>query len=415
MTVQSSAPAGHTGSGGRDTARVAHRPLTWTSTANAPADVLVSIIIDNCNYGHYLADAIDSALGQTWGHVEVVVVDDGSTDNSREIIHRYRDRIVPVLKENGGQGSAFNAGWEACSGDVIVFLDADDVLHHDFAERAVTALFAGSGALKAAMAQFRLRVVNAELRPVGTVVPPAHVRLASGDVAEAVRNWVAGSSLAPGGAAAFPRVTLQALFPLPAASLPQGVDYYLVRGAALLGKVAAIDADIADYRAHSGNDSNRASLDLHGLREALRRQVGYGLLLHALSDHLGVPPPVNPLDAHDPLFLSQRLVSLRCDAHAHPFAGDTRARLLRQGLRAVAERRDVGTVAKMLHAGWFVVVAYGPERLTTYLATRLILPLARGRLGLVINVLIAGRSLATSPPAPQPEGEPPIGAQVRTR
>ncbi len=87
---------------------------------------LASILINNYNYGHFLRDAIDSALNQTYPHREVLVVDDGSTDNSREIIASYGDRIVPVLKENGGQASAFNAGFAASRGDIICFLDADD-------------------------------------------------------------------------------------------------------------------------------------------------------------------------------------------------------------------------------------------------------------------------------------------------
>jgi glycosyltransferase involved in cell wall biosynthesis len=88
---------------------------------------LVSVIINNYNYGRFLQDAIDSALNQTYSHTEVIVVDDGSTDNSREILASYGDKITPVLKENGGQASAFNAGFAASQGDIICFLDSDDI------------------------------------------------------------------------------------------------------------------------------------------------------------------------------------------------------------------------------------------------------------------------------------------------
>lgn len=91
------------------------------------SEILVSIIINNYNYGHFLQEAIDSALNQTYPNIEVVVVDDGSTDNSREIIASYKERIIPVLKENGGQASAFKAGFTASKGDIICFLDADDI------------------------------------------------------------------------------------------------------------------------------------------------------------------------------------------------------------------------------------------------------------------------------------------------
>ena len=66
---------------------------------------LVSILINNYNYGRYLGVAIDSALAQTYGRVEVVVVDDGSTDDSREVITGFAERVVSVLKINGGQPS----------------------------------------------------------------------------------------------------------------------------------------------------------------------------------------------------------------------------------------------------------------------------------------------------------------------
>jgi Glycosyl transferase family 2 len=92
----------------------------------APAP-LVSILINNYNYGRFLGEAIDSALNQRYPRVEVVVVDDGSTDNSRDIINEYADRIVPVFKQNGGQASAFNAGFATSQGEIICFLDSDDI------------------------------------------------------------------------------------------------------------------------------------------------------------------------------------------------------------------------------------------------------------------------------------------------
>lgn len=88
---------------------------------------LVSILINNYNYGSFLGSAIDSAINQIYSPVEVIVVDDGSTDNSREIIASYGDQIIPILKPNGGQASAFNAGFAASRGEIICFLDSDDI------------------------------------------------------------------------------------------------------------------------------------------------------------------------------------------------------------------------------------------------------------------------------------------------
>lgn len=90
-----------------------------------------SILINNYNYAPFLVDSIESVLRQTYDKYEIIIVDDGSTDNSREVIESYRlrypDVIKVVLKENGGQASAFNAGIQACNGDVICFLDSDDM------------------------------------------------------------------------------------------------------------------------------------------------------------------------------------------------------------------------------------------------------------------------------------------------
>lgn len=89
---------------------------------------LVSIIINNYNYSQFLGEAIDSALSQTYPNTEVIVVDDGSTDNSQHLIASYATQILPLLKNNGGQASALNAGFRISRGEIIIFLDADDYL-----------------------------------------------------------------------------------------------------------------------------------------------------------------------------------------------------------------------------------------------------------------------------------------------
>lgn len=96
---------------------------------------LVSILINNYNYGRYVGQAIDSALNQTYQKVEVIVVDDGSTDMSREVIASYGDRIIAILKENGGQTSALNAGFAASSGEWIHLLDSDDLFNPNKVQR----------------------------------------------------------------------------------------------------------------------------------------------------------------------------------------------------------------------------------------------------------------------------------------
>src|SRR6185312_16482025 len=69
----------------------------------------ISIVITNHNYGHFLRQAIDSALAMDYSDKEIIVSDDGSTDNSHAIIDSYGERIVAIKKENNGQCSAFNS------------------------------------------------------------------------------------------------------------------------------------------------------------------------------------------------------------------------------------------------------------------------------------------------------------------
>jgi glycosyltransferase involved in cell wall biosynthesis len=111
----------------------------------ASSDPKVSILINNYNYGRFLAAAIDSALAQSYAHCEVIVVDDGSTDGSHEIIAGFGNRIRPILKANGGQASAFNAGFAASGGQIICMLDADDFFYPNKVEQVVRAFAAHPG------------------------------------------------------------------------------------------------------------------------------------------------------------------------------------------------------------------------------------------------------------------------------
>lgn len=102
----------------------------WASTWRS-----VSIVIPCYNYARYLPDAIDSALAQTYRALEVIVVDDGSTDETPSVVARYGDRIRYIRRENGGLAAARNTGIRAATGQWILPLDADDVLDPKAVER----------------------------------------------------------------------------------------------------------------------------------------------------------------------------------------------------------------------------------------------------------------------------------------
>ena len=93
----------------------------------------VSIIIPAYNQAHYLPDAINSALEQSHPDVEVIVVDDGSTDHTPEVTAEYADRpnIKLIRQANAGLSGARNRGFSEASGDYVCFLDSDDYFSSD--------------------------------------------------------------------------------------------------------------------------------------------------------------------------------------------------------------------------------------------------------------------------------------------
>lgn len=95
-------------------------------------NVLVSVIIPVFNVKPFLVEALDSILSQTYNNLEIVVIDDGSTDGSEEICDEYAvkdNRIIVIHQENKGLSSARNAGLDIASGQIIAFLDSDDAFH----------------------------------------------------------------------------------------------------------------------------------------------------------------------------------------------------------------------------------------------------------------------------------------------
>lgn len=107
---------------------------------------LVSVVVPVFNVEHYLRECLDSIVTQTYTNIEVILVDDGSTDSSGHICDEYaqRDcRITVIHKENGGLSDARNTGIDACSGQFIGFVDSDDYVDPRFIELMLTPLLSG--------------------------------------------------------------------------------------------------------------------------------------------------------------------------------------------------------------------------------------------------------------------------------
>jgi glycosyltransferase involved in cell wall biosynthesis len=211
---------------------------------------LVSILINNYNYGRFLREAIDSALNQTYSNIEVIVVDDGSTDDSREIIASYGNRIIPVMKENGGQASAFNAGFEISKGDILCLLDSDDFYYPEKVERALQVLSSKLDT-RPILLYHLLDVVDECSDRVGAIFPP-RLHACEPNLLDFARKYAfLPFAASPTSGLAISRNIAERIFPIPDVKI--SADDFVVRAAALLGEIHGIPDALGAYRRHGTN------------------------------------------------------------------------------------------------------------------------------------------------------------------
>jgi hypothetical protein len=350
------------------------------------ADLAVDVVIPNYNYGAYLADAIESVRAQTHPNVRTIVVDDGSTDDSRDVLRAYDGAVEAVLKENGGQASALNAGFERCAGDVVMLLDSDDVLKPD-AAASVSAVFAASP--DTVKVQFRMDIIDAAGRATGLTKPATHLPMPNGDVRRAELafpfdlTWMATSGNA------FRLTELRRILPLPEAEYRICADWYLVHMSALLGPVASLESIGASYRMHGENsyEPQAPKLDPDHLRQNIRLAGATSARLARLADELGVSRPEPILSLAD---LANRMISLRLEPARHPVPRDHRAGILAAAVRAARRRFDVGWPMKAMFVAWFAAMAVVPRRLARPLAVSFLFPERRPALNRLLGLLHRG-------------------------
>lgn len=325
---------------------------------------LVSISINNYNYGRFLQKAIDSALNQTYPHTEVIVVDDGSTDSSREVIASYGDRVIPILKENGGQGSAFNAGYTVSRGEIVIFLDADDYLFSLTVERVVAAWKAG-----AAKVQYRLKLVDAFGCPLGELNPPRERMLDSGEVWRMLLEKGSYETAVTSGNA-FSRAALDQIFPVPEEEFPISADSYLVTLVPFYGQVVSIQEPLGAYRVHGHNfgvhgnnlvNISARTTNSDGIHESVRYDLKEQALLVRKASELGYRVPDN-LSARNYWRVMRRITSLRLDPQKHPVPSDRSLSLVYWGLRAIwrYSRPGLNRKRQLLFSAWLIWVGVLP-------------------------------------------------------
>jgi len=198
----------------------------------------LAIVVTNYNYGHFLDACLASLTRQTISPDEIIVVDDGSTDASREILSQHAELTV-IAQANGGQASAFNTGYRTANSDLILFLDADDRLRPQAVE-TVKRLWSD----ELGLLSFHLGMVDAAGRELGRypiTIPRVDRR------STVVKRLTA--PFIPTSGNVFSRKRLKWAFPLPEARWRISADALLVRCGLLSGRSMHHDRILGLYGA----------------------------------------------------------------------------------------------------------------------------------------------------------------------
>lgn len=311
----------------------------------------ISVVIPCFNYAHYVGQAIDSVLVQEYPRLDLVVVNDGSTDDSLSEIRRHAPNATIIDQPNQGHVASCNAGFAASTGELVIFLDADDLL-------APTALqeVASVWSPSLVKVQYDLAIIDVHGNELGRRF--GHFR--PGYTPQRVRDDFARTGtyrwpVLTGNA--YSRWYLSVLLPL---SVPRAPDGYLNTLAPLYGDVLTLPQALGRYRLHNANLSSAArSGDGLGNRIGQRRAELAELRRHAAMRAV-ILPNVDPLD-HELPFLNYRLMAAKSGKHYPGCDRDRPFDLLLKALRQLWYDR-LPVRAATTHALWFIVMAVMPKR-----------------------------------------------------
>ncbi len=221
------------------------RPMDLPALPERP---LVPVLIANYNYARYIGEAIDSVLAQTYGNFEVCICDDGSKDNSVEVVRSYafRDpRIKLIVQENGGQGSALNAAWRLAGGQILELLDSDDVFLPSKLAKLVSCYRASAGA---GLVVHPVTCVTSDLRVLQRRVPRT---INEGWLGPEVLRGI-GHRMPTCSGVSLRRQVADRVFPADE-RFREWADSVVTYRALCVAQVASIDQALALYRIHGRN------------------------------------------------------------------------------------------------------------------------------------------------------------------
>lgn len=234
------------------------------------SEPLVSILIPLYNYAAYIAPAVKSVLCQSYTNLEILVTDNGSTDNSYEIIcelAQQDSRVIPLQELKSGSGPALNTAYRHSSGKIILVLDADDL----FIPNKISSIVGAFNAHPTSgFCVHPLQPVAAGGRAIGNPFPRGMEGGWCGQTA--LLRGGATEMLPPSSGLCFRREVTDLIFPLPEHIL-RGMDLYLTRTAQFLTEIIPVEKTLGKYRIHGSNLSGTKFPDADNIRGVMENFV----------------------------------------------------------------------------------------------------------------------------------------------
>jgi hypothetical protein len=314
----------------------------------------VSVIIPNYNYEKFVGPAIDSALAIDWPNVEVIVVDDGSTDGSRAVIERYAGRVTTIFQENASQAIACNNGFAQSRGDLILFLDSDDLVDPSIIKEALAVLRPGVSKV-----QFQMQTIDALGNSLGTFLPQYKVIPTS----DQIRQWLINTTSypsPPGSGNIYSRDLVEKVFPLVPAIHDNASDSALIAVAPLFGDVIVIAKPLVSYRIHGKNQGTLSSLVAKRFSVELKRAMTRAAYAQMVGKCLGIT--IVDQAMFQSLAIAPYRVASFCLAPAsHPIHADSRMRIVFDIIRAAFISQGLPVQSIFALITWTFLVVISPN------------------------------------------------------
>lgn len=311
---------------------------------------LISVVITCYNYAKYVAGAIDCVLAQSYPSKEVIVVNDGSTDESLSIITRYAARVRIIDQVNLGSSAAYNHGFAAATGEIVIFLDADDLLCPGALERVARAWSPAC-----AKVQYDAIVIDADGKDLGRKLCNFDASYDAARVRGSFRRT--GTYRWPVTVGnAYSYWFAKQLFPLAKGHYPDGT---LNTAAPVYGDVITIPAALGCYRIHGQNLWSSGGSDLARLPWRIEHRRAEIAIMRRHAERHGVRLPAGTALDHEIAFINYRLMARTLGLQYPGAAEDSTLRLLKRACATLAAERYPLKLS-LAHCLWFAGLSVSP-------------------------------------------------------